>query len=80
MRTNHSDGIGKSGKQTTADGNNGQLYESNNSRGSKKDAYMNSSMNLDELKVSDDDVSSRSSWFFCVEIFIVLQFVYFEVF
>lgn len=57
MRTNHSDGMGKNGKHAT-DGNSGQMYESNNSRGSKKDAYMNSSMNLDELKVSDDDVSS----------------------
>lgn len=56
MRTNQSDGVSKIVKHST-DGN-GQLYESNNSRGSKKDAYMNSSMNLDELKVSDDDVSS----------------------
>lgn len=56
MRTNHSDGVGKVVKNPI-DGN-GPPYESNNSRGSKKDAYMNSSMNLDELKVSDDDVSS----------------------
>lgn len=51
-----SDGVGKVVKHSTTDGT-AQLYESNNSRGSKKDAYMNSSMNLDELKVSDDDVS-----------------------
>lgn len=53
----NNDGVGKVVKHS-AEGN-GQLYESNNSRGSKKEAYMHTSMNLDELKVSEDeDVSS----------------------
>ncbi|KAJ6641382.1 Coiled-coil domain-containing protein 102A [Pseudolycoriella hygida] len=56
MRSSHNDGVGKNVKHSTE--GNGQLYESNNSRGSKKDAYMNSSMNLDELKVSEDDDTS----------------------
>lgn len=57
LRNNHNDGVGKMVKHSVE--GNGQLYESNNSRGSKKEQYMNSSMNLDELKVSeDDDVSS----------------------
>lgn len=67
MRTNQSDSVGKK----------------HASDGSKKDAYMNSSMNLDELKVSDDDVSKKLielALFFVVHVEIfVLRFLCFVV-